>query len=137
MAQLAPAISRPGTLRSVAAAVGRPLWVDAVTLRVAGLFMLVAAVVLPYVPGWPGLACPLRTMTGIPCPFCGMTTSVKATMRLQLREAFAANPAGIVAVITALVLIVLRPARFRVPLGVLLGGALLMWVFELNRFSII
>lgn len=41
-------------------------------LRRAGGLMLAAAAALPLVPGRPGLACPLRTLTGIPCPLCGM-----------------------------------------------------------------
>ncbi len=113
------------------------LALDAVGLRVAGAFMLVAGAVLPYLPGWPGLPCPLRTLTGIPCPLCGMSTSVKATLRLQLREAFEANPAGIVAVVVAIALLVVRPVRVRVPPAVLVAGAAAVWLFVLHRFSII
>ncbi len=42
--------------------------------------------------GGQGLACPLRTLTGIPCPCCGMTTAVVAIMRGGWLAAVRANP---------------------------------------------
>jgi hypothetical protein len=97
--------------------------------------MLAAAAVLPALPGNPGLPCPLRTITGIPCPFCGMTTSVEATVHLQFGDALAANPAGVVLVIVAIVLLVLRPKSIPVPMTVAVMAVGLMWVFELQRFG--
>ena len=99
--------------------------------------MLAAAAVLPVLPGHPGLACPLRTLTGVPCPLCGMTTSVEETVRGHLSRAFAANPAGIAAVAVALFLIVGRPERLRVPAALPLVVLAAAWVFELHRFSIL
>jgi len=97
--------------------------------------MLAAAAVLPVLPGSPGLPCPLRSFTGVPCPFCGMTTSVEATVHLHLGDAVAANPAGILLVVVAIVLLILRPRSIPVPttIAVVLVG--LMWVFELQRFG--
>ena len=77
--------------------------------------MLGAAATLPLLPGHPGIACPLRRLTGIPCPLCGMTTGVEEGVRLHLGRAFAANPGGLVAVVAAVMLLVLRPARVRIP----------------------
>jgi hypothetical protein len=109
--------------------------IDVRELTWAGAAMLAAAAVLPALPGNPGLPCPLRTITGIPCPFCGMTTSVEATVHLDVAGAIAANPAGIALVIFAIVLVVLRPKSIPVPIA-LAGAALaLMWVFELQRFG--
>jgi hypothetical protein len=66
-----------------------------------------------------------------------MSTSVEETVRLQLGVALHANPAGVVAVAAALVLLVVRPRRLTVP-SVLIPLALLaMWLFELHRFSIV
>ena len=98
--------------------------------------MLGAAAVLPLLPGSPGLACPLRAMTGVPCPLCGMTTSVEHVVRLQLGEALAANPAGVAAVVVAVLLLVLRPRRLTVPSLVLPLGLAAMWAFELHRFGL-
>lgn len=97
--------------------------------------MLAAAVVLPVLPGHPGLECPLRRLTGVPCPLCGMTTSVEASVRLHLGRALAANPGGIALVLVALFVIAFRPAQIRIPavLPMLVLGAL--WLFELHRFS--
>ena len=39
-----------------------------------------------------GLPCPLRTVTGVPCPACGLTTAAVALVHGQITAAFAANP---------------------------------------------
>ena len=99
--------------------------------------MLGAGALLPLLPGHPGIACPLRATTGIPCPLCGMTTSVEETVRLDLDAAVAANPAGVVAVAVAALLLVRRPARLRLPWLTLPVALFGMWLWELNRFSIL
>jgi hypothetical protein len=106
-------------------------------LRGAAAALLGAGALLPVVPGHSGISCPLRQLTGIPCPLCGMTTSVENVLRLHLHAAAAANPAGLLVVGAAIVLLVVRPRHLAVP--ALLPPLLLvaMWVFELHRFSII
>ena len=118
-------------------ALRQPVELDPVDLRGAAFAMLVAGVTLPLLPGHPGIACPLRRLTGIPCPLCGMTTSVEQTLRLHLHTAAVANPAGLLAVALAIVLTVRRPRRIAVP--TLLPALLLaaMWLFELHRYSFI
>ena len=107
-------------------------------LTLVGGAMLAAAFVLPALPGHPGLPCPLRMVTGVPCPMCGMTTSVEETVHLDLGAAFAANPAGIALVVVAIVLLVRRPRAIPIPpVPVVLTLLALMWVFELNRFGFI
>ena len=113
----------------------RRLRLDVGELRLAGAGMLAAGAVLPLLPGHPGIACPLRRLTGVPCPLCGMTTSVEATLRLHLREAAAANPAGVAAVAAAVLLLVLRPRHLRVPSLLVPVLLLAMWLFELHRFT--
>jgi hypothetical protein len=100
--------------------------------------MLGLGVLLPHVPGDPGLPCPMRMVTGVPCPLCGMTTSVKAALGGDLHAAFAANPFGILAVMAAVVLLT-RPAwrRLQLPVGVLACGVVVSWLFELHRFHFI
>ena len=98
---------------------------DTSDLRTAGGLMLAAAVVLPAIPGHPGLACPL----------CGMTTSVEATLHGQVGRALAANPFGIVAVAVVVFLLVRRPATIRLSLPLVAAASALMWAFELHRFG--
>jgi hypothetical protein len=109
--------------------------IDLRPFRWPGAAMLALGAALPHLPGNPGLPCPLRTVTGVPCPFCGLTTSVKAVMRADVARAAAANPVGILAVGLAF-LVVLRPRRcnLRVPATVLLLGVGLSWVVQLHRF---
>jgi small neutral amino acid transporter SnatA (MarC family) len=102
-------------------------------LRVAGGLMLAAAAVRP-IHG-PGLPCPLRTLTGVPCPLCGMTTSVTDTVHGHLGAALAANPVGVLAVAVAVALLVWRRAeQVRVPAAALPIALAAMWLFELHRF---
>ncbi len=111
--------------------------IDLRDMRVAGTAMLFLAVTLPFVPGYPGIPCLLRTFTGVPCPFCGMSTSVKEAVRLQLREAWTANPAGIAAVLAAVLLIVFRPRRMTLPVVMIPAILAAMWIGQLVRFSIL
>lgn len=114
-----------------------------------------AAVVVPVLPtvhrvtGF-SLACPLRTMTGVPCPFCGMTTAAEALATGQVSQALAANPfiLGVVALAGAgVVMLALRSlglvgtpipwtprARRRLGwvAGLLATGS---WAFQLHRFG--
>lgn len=112
--------------------------VDLADARLAGAVMLGAAVALPLLPGHVGLPCPLRTLTGIPCPLCGMTTSVTAVTHLHVGRALAANPAGIVAVLVAVALLVSRRRGVvALPPWLLPATLASMWAYQLVRFSIV
>lgn len=111
--------------------------IDVPILRRLGLLMLGLGTLLAFGPIHPDLVCPWRAATGIPCPLCGMTTSVKSSLRGDLPAAFAANPGGVFAVALALALIVWRPTSLKVPLGALVAGAGCLWVFQIARFSIL
>ncbi len=104
-------------------------------LRYAAASAVAAGAALPLLPVHPPVACPLRTVTGVPCPLCGMTTSVAATLRLDLGAAVAATPAGVVAVALGVAVLALRPraVRFPAPLLYLALGA--MWLYQLHRFA--
>ncbi len=104
-------------------------------LRYAGGAMLALGIALSHLPGNPGLPCPMRSVTGVPCPFCGLTTSVKAVLHADARSAWAANPFGIVLVAFAVALVV-RPRwrRLSLPTVVIVTGVALSWLFELGRY---
>jgi hypothetical protein len=111
---------------------------DVTDSRGAAAVMLAAGAVLPFLPGHAGLPCPLRTLTGVPCPMCGMTTSVEATLHGHPVSALAANPAGPVLVLCAVAILVRRPRRLlHAPLGLVIVLFAAMWLFELIRFRII
>ena len=106
-------------------------------LRIGAGLLLGCAAVRAAAPGDVGLPCALRELTGVPCPFCGMTTSVTATVELDPFAAIAANPGGPVLVLLA-VAILLGPARRLVVRSSLVYFALAaMWLWELDRFSIL
>jgi hypothetical protein len=99
--------------------------------------MLAAGFLLPLLPGPDGVACPLRRLTGVPCPLCGMTTSVEEALHAHIGAAAAANPFGLVALSGAALLLAFRPARLQVSSALVLLAALASWIFELHRFSIL
>jgi hypothetical protein len=108
-------------------------------IRIAGGVMLGAATVkAAFLPAHVGVPCPLRAITGIPCPFCGMTTSVTESVQLRWSSAVAANPAGLLVVLAALVLLgVPRLKAVDVPRWLPYAALTLMWMWELFRFGIL
>ena len=105
-------------------------------LRALSGGMIAIAAVWPILPVHPGIACPLRATTGVPCPFCGMTRAVVAAAHGHLSTSLAFNPGGIVVLLLAAVAIV-RPAvltRIHIPLWSVFAilGALWVWNVGFN-----
>lgn len=124
----------------------------ATSLQLAGLAGLVGAgAVLALTSLRLPLICPLRALTGIPCPFCGMTTGTVATLRGDIGAAFRANlfsplviPAGLAGVWDRWRALRLRLPPRRLPSGVrralawALGAAFgISWIFQLFRFNVL
>jgi hypothetical protein len=103
-------------------------------LRLAAAGLFGAAAVWPLLPVHPPLACPLRTATGVPCPFCGMTRACVAAVQGQLGRALAYNPGAVVLLAIAAVLL-LRPAvvlRIRPPVWLVWVGLGALWVWNVG-----
>jgi hypothetical protein len=106
------------------------------SLRVVGAGMLGVAAVRPLIPFEFVPPCPLRTVTGVPCPFCGMTRGVTAAVHADLGRAVFLNPGSVVAVVLAvLVLVAWRSKRLDLPvwsIAVVLG---LLWSWQLFKYA--
>jgi hypothetical protein len=110
---------------------------DLTSLRAAGAAMLGIAVVRPFLPFDAGAPCPLKALTGVPCPMCGMTRSVTSVVHGNLGHALAMQPAGFLAVALA-VLLVLNwrvPNRIRIPIWVPVTLIALMWAYNLWKYA--
>ncbi len=121
-------------------------------LGLFGVGVALAAAVWPSFTEITGLAapCPLRWLTGVPCPSCGLTTAAVALIRGDLVGAVSANPAILGVALFAIAvgpILVLRAigvlpapvawsARARRRTGwvmALLAAA--SWVFQLHRLG--
>lgn len=67
----------------------------AVVLRYATVAAVAVALASLHLSRRPATICPLRTLTGIPCPFCGGTTAAVHLGRGDLRGALAASPLAV------------------------------------------
>ena len=111
-----------------------------------------AAVVYPTVHSVTGYSwpCPLRTVTGIPCPMCGMTTAATSLVDGRLGDALAANPFVLVlvaATVAMVAVVAFRAARLLPPPRPLVAGErrlvrasltvlfLGSWLFQLDRYG--
>lgn len=115
-----------------------PYEVDIRRLRRPAVILLAGGLLLAHLPtGW-GLPCPMRTLTGVPCPFCGVTTSVRDTLGGHVRAGLDAAPLGLALVVGALLVALrLSPTTIRVVRPILVVGVAAEWLFELHRFHIV
>jgi hypothetical protein len=93
----------------------------------------------------PGALCPLRRLTGIPCPFCGSTTVFMEAGAGHWTAALLANPVTVVAALVFFaapllavdpVAVALRPSgrvRWIGFASVLVGS----WLWQLHRYSLL
>jgi hypothetical protein len=102
-------------------------------LRYAGAAMLGAAFVWPVLPVHPPYACPLRTVTGVPCPLCGMTRAVVAAVHGDLAASLRYNPGGILLVVVAIAMVLgWRAQRVHIPPWLLPVALASLWVYNLT-----
>ena len=64
-------------------------------------------------PSLPGIGCPLRALTGIPCPTCFLTRATAAAFNLRLAESLQLHAFGIPLALLLLVWSVLAIRRRR------------------------
>ena len=110
--------------------------VEAREVRVLGAAMLGVAAIRPLLPVEVVPPCPLRAMTGIPCPMCGMTRGVTALVHGDLGDALFLSPGSLLAVALAVVLLVQwRTKRVTAPVWVLFGVVGVLWAWQLLKYA--
>jgi hypothetical protein len=124
------------TATVTAPSASKPLELDLNPLRYGGAAMLGIAAVRPMLPLTPVAPCPLRTLTGIPCPFCGMTRGVTSLVHGQVTAAFTYNPGAFLIVAMAIVLLLAwRWQRVRIPMWAVFLFFALLWAYQLFKYS--
>ncbi len=88
----------------------------------------------------PGVLCPLRRLTGVPCPVCGSTTVFTELGGGHPLAALAANPVTAVAAVALLCAPLGLGERWRAlpsrrRTAVLITAAALSWLWQLHRYD--
>ena len=84
--------------------------------------------------------CPVRALTGVPCPLCGSTTAATSIGRLDLLGALGANPVTVAAAAAVVLapVAVARGARLpRLRPRLLAGLLAASWLWQLARFGLL
>ncbi|MDH6135953.1 hypothetical protein P3T37_005372 [Kitasatospora sp. MAA4] len=89
----------------------------------------------------PGVLCPLRRLTGIPCPACGSTTVFIEAGHGHWLAALTANPVTVVGVIALLTAPLGGGAWWwrqapRTRNALIAGAAVTAWLWQLNRLGV-
>jgi hypothetical protein len=110
--------------------------VDLRPIRLAGLALAPAALALAWLPVDPVPPCPLRTLTGIPCPLCGATRGVIAAVHGHLGHALELNPASLLVLALAAILVLgWRVERVRIPVWGIVAVFAVLWSYQLFKYS--
>ena len=98
--------------------------------------MLGVAAVRPLIPVEFVPPCPLKTITGIPCPMCGMTRGVTSLVHGDFAHALLMNPASYLAVALAVLLLFQwRTRKVVVPVWLLVAVMALMWTWQIFKYA--
>ena len=135
-----PADTRPDTpaagTRAWPGRLGGSTSVELRELRIVGAAMLGVAAVRPLIPVEFVPPCPLRTITGIPCPMCGMTRGVTALVNGDFAHALLMNPASYVVVALAILLLVQWKAkRVVIPVWLIVAVLAAMWSWQMLKYA--
>ena len=110
--------------------------VDLRPLRLLGIVMFVGAFVHPLLPFTGPVLCPLRRVTGVPCPFCGMTRGVIALAHGDLFSSLTFNPGAVVIVALAVaILVAWRVQRVAMPTWTIVSFFVLLWAYQLFKYT--
>jgi len=110
--------------------------VDLRPVRVAALALVPAAFVVGHLPVDVVPSCPLRTLTGIPCPLCGSTRGVIAAVHGHIGHALALNPASVaVLVLAAMLVFGWRVERVRIPVWCIVAVFAVLWSYQLFKYA--
>jgi hypothetical protein len=109
-------------------------------LRLALMLAVAVAVSRLHSVRDPGVLCPLRALTGIPCPLCGSTTAFIELGAGDVAGAIAAQPVTTAATAVAIVAPMAVLARWRrLPhrwgIAVFALTATGSWLYQLHRFG--
>ena len=84
---------------AIPACIARDDWSRHLAARFGASILAAAALIavphaIPAIARWTDAACLVRGLTGLPCPGCGITTSLLALARGDAQASWSANPAG-------------------------------------------
>lgn len=113
--------------------------------RVVGRAAVAAAVVVllaaAHLRHRPATVCPLRALTGVPCPFCGGTTAAVDLGRGRWADAVCASPLAVALVAAWPLVGVLRPPQWwgrPVPRRLVVAAVLLgAQAWQMHRFGLL
>jgi hypothetical protein len=120
---------------AIPARLARDDWSRHLAARLGASMLAAAAMValphaVPAVARWTDAACLFRGLTGLPCPGCGITTSLRALARGDAVASWSANPAGfaVAALLAGQAAVALAAMRRGAP-----GDAGRRWLMWLDR----
>ncbi len=104
-------------------------------LVVGCLGLAVVGMVLPFSPIPP---CPLLTITGVPCPLCGMTRSARSLLHFDLSASLRYQPFGFGAFLAGMTILALwaiprtrAVSVVRIPVAVVVAVVAISWIWNI------